>query len=89
MILRNHGLLTVGEAVADAFVWMYRLDRACKVQVMANGTAGFAKPSRQAAAFSAKGAKDFASGYGACAPGVLEFAAFKRLMDQIDPSFRD
>jgi len=89
MILRNHGLLTVGEAVAEAFVWMYRLDRACQVQVMANGAAGFAKPSRQAALFSAKGAKDFASGYGACDPGALEFAAFKRLMDQMDSSFRD
>ncbi|MDA1310317.1 MAG: class II aldolase/adducin family protein, partial [Proteobacteria bacterium] len=89
MILRNHGLLTVGETVAEAFVWMYRLDRACQAQVMANGAAGFTNPSRQAAVYSAKGAKDFASGYGACEPGALEFAAFKRLMDQTDPSFRN
>lgn len=89
MILRNHGLLTVGETVAEAFVWMYRLDRACQVQVMANGAGGFAKPSKQAAEYSAKGAEDFATGFGACAPGELEFAAFMRLMDQVDPSFRE
>jgi ribulose-5-phosphate 4-epimerase/fuculose-1-phosphate aldolase len=89
MILRNHGLLSVGETVAEAFVWMYRLDRACQVQVMANGAGGFARPSQQAAKFSAKGAEDFATGFGACAPGELEFEAFKRLMDQVDPSFRD
>ena len=89
MILRNHGLLSVGQTVAEAFVWMYRLDRACQVQVMANGAQGFTKASDQAAAFSVKGAQDFATGFGAGAPGELEFAAFKRLMDEIDPGYRD
>ena len=89
MILRNHGLLSVGETVAEAFVWMYRLDRACQVQVMANGSRGFTRPSEQAAAYSVKGAEGFATGFGACAPGELEFAAFKRLMDEIDPGYRD
>jgi ribulose-5-phosphate 4-epimerase/fuculose-1-phosphate aldolase len=89
MILRNHGLLSVGKTVAEAFMWMYRLDRACQVQVMANGAGGFAKPSEQAAAFSVKGAEDFATGFGACAPGALEFEAFRRLIDEIDPGYRD
>jgi ribulose-5-phosphate 4-epimerase/fuculose-1-phosphate aldolase len=35
LILQNHGLLTVGPTVAEAFVWMYALQRACEVQVMA------------------------------------------------------
>ncbi len=35
MILRNHGHLTVGETVADAFMLMYFLERACQVQVAA------------------------------------------------------
>jgi hypothetical protein len=89
MILRNHGLLSVGETVAEAFVWMYRLDRACQTQVMANGGRGFTRPSEQAAAYSVKGAEDFATGFGACAPGELEFASFKRLMDEIDPGYRE
>lgn len=35
MILRNHGLLTVGPTVADAFLRMYTLESACRVQIAA------------------------------------------------------
>jgi ribulose-5-phosphate 4-epimerase/fuculose-1-phosphate aldolase len=35
MILRNHGLLTVGRTVAEAFLSMYILERACKIQILA------------------------------------------------------
>ena len=33
MILRNHGLLTLGESVREAFELMYYLDCACQIQV--------------------------------------------------------
>ena len=35
LILRNHGLLTVGETVAEAFVAMYYLEASCAIQVRA------------------------------------------------------
>jgi ribulose-5-phosphate 4-epimerase/fuculose-1-phosphate aldolase len=35
MLLRNHGTLTVGESAASAFMRMYYLERACKMQVLA------------------------------------------------------
>jgi ribulose-5-phosphate 4-epimerase/fuculose-1-phosphate aldolase len=35
MILRNHGLLTVGSSVANAFLSMYTMQRACEVQIRA------------------------------------------------------
>jgi len=35
LMLHNHGLLTVGATVGEAFVWMYSLQRACEVQIMA------------------------------------------------------
>ncbi len=35
MILRNHGLLTCAENVADAFLNMFILQRACEVQLLA------------------------------------------------------
>jgi ribulose-5-phosphate 4-epimerase/fuculose-1-phosphate aldolase len=35
MILRNHGLLTVGATIADAFLFMYGLQKACEVQIRA------------------------------------------------------
>ena len=33
LILRNHGLLTVGKTVADAFLHMYFLEVACRIQI--------------------------------------------------------
>ena len=33
MILRNHGLLTCGKTVSEAFMLMYYLDKACKHQI--------------------------------------------------------
>ncbi|MBZ2168695.1 MULTISPECIES: class II aldolase/adducin family protein [Marinobacter] len=35
MILRNHGLLTTGSSVADAFLGMYVLQTACEIQIQA------------------------------------------------------
>jgi ribulose-5-phosphate 4-epimerase/fuculose-1-phosphate aldolase len=41
LILRNHGLVTLGRTVAEAFILMHNLDRACKVQlaIQASGQA--------------------------------------------------
>jgi len=33
LILRNHGLVTLGRTVAEAFILMHNLDRACRVQL--------------------------------------------------------
>jgi ribulose-5-phosphate 4-epimerase/fuculose-1-phosphate aldolase len=33
MILRNHGLLTVGRTVAEAFYYIYYLEQACRIQM--------------------------------------------------------
>ncbi|WP_414636823.1 class II aldolase/adducin family protein [Aquabacterium sp.] len=33
LILRNHGLLTLGRTVAEAFILMHNLERACRVQL--------------------------------------------------------
>jgi ribulose-5-phosphate 4-epimerase/fuculose-1-phosphate aldolase len=35
MILRNHGLLTVGSSMAAAFLLMFTLERACQIQIAA------------------------------------------------------
>lgn len=40
MILRNHGLLTMGKTVSEAFLRMYFLQRACESQVMAQAGGG-------------------------------------------------
>jgi ribulose-5-phosphate 4-epimerase/fuculose-1-phosphate aldolase len=38
MIMRNHGLLTVGATVAQAFLRMFYLEKACEIQLAAQGT---------------------------------------------------
>ena len=50
MILRNHGLLTLGGAVREAFELMYYLDCACQIQVdaMAGGMDNVIQISKQA-----------------------------------------
>jgi ribulose-5-phosphate 4-epimerase/fuculose-1-phosphate aldolase len=56
MILRNHGLLTLGESVRDAFELMYYLDCACQIQVdaVAGGMDNVIQMSKQAGDSAAK-----------------------------------
>jgi ribulose-5-phosphate 4-epimerase/fuculose-1-phosphate aldolase len=51
MILRNHGLLTLGETVREAFELMYYLDCACQIQIdaMAGGLHNVQLMSKEAA----------------------------------------
>lgn len=52
MILRNHGLLALGETVREAFEMMYYLDCACQIQIdaMAGGQDNVLQMSQSAAA---------------------------------------
>jgi len=38
LILRNHGLVTLGRSVAEAFILMHNLERACRVQMAIQGS---------------------------------------------------
>src|SRR5436853_4379823 len=40
LMLRNHGLLTVADNVADAFLFMYLFQAACKIQIRAQAGGG-------------------------------------------------
>jgi ribulose-5-phosphate 4-epimerase/fuculose-1-phosphate aldolase len=87
MILRNHGTLTVGETVADAFVRMFALERACKVQVMAMaGGAELTMPSEQAIRQAGELQR---TGFASGAIGDLAWPALLRTLDAEDPSYRD
>ncbi len=48
LILPNHGLLTVGRSIADAFLAMYTLERACEIQVKAQAGGGGVDPDPEA-----------------------------------------
>ena len=86
MILRNHGLLTTGKSIADAFLMMYVLETACQIQVLAQSTAGeliqIAQPI--IAGIQAQ-AEQVTRGLG----GDLVWPALLRKLDQVDASFRE
>jgi len=85
MILRNHGTLAVGETVAEAFIGIYFLERACEAQCLAlsGGTALLNHPPQgtpeKAAAQGAEGLK--------LVGNMLAWPALRRKMDRLDPSY--
>ncbi len=85
LILRNHGLLTVGATIADAFLTMYVLQRACEIQLLAQ-SGGSALLTVEAAVLQRTGAdlKEATKGLmgGIAWPGLL------RRLDRDDPSYR-
>ena len=83
MILRNHGLLTCGETVGEAFMHMYYLERACKVQmqVLASG--------RDYELPAAEVCEQAASQYSLFPYGKYEWPALLRLVDERSPGYRD
>jgi ribulose-5-phosphate 4-epimerase/fuculose-1-phosphate aldolase len=88
MILRNHGTLTVGETVADAFMRLYFLERACEAQVhmLAAGRENLNNPPQG----TPEKVKDQSSGQGMkMLNQMLAWPALLRKLDRIDPSFRD
>ena len=47
LMLRNHGLLTVGATIADAFLFMYLFETTCMIQVRAQAGGGALTPIAQ------------------------------------------
>ncbi|GAB0119135.1 class II aldolase/adducin family protein [Acidisoma sp. 7E03] len=83
MLLRNHGLLTVGRTVAEAFYFMYYLEQACRIQLAAQSTgAPLSIPSE---ATQQRTKKQFARDEN---HGWLVWQAFKRKMDREQPDYR-
>ena len=74
MILRNHGLLTCAESIADAFLYMYLLECSCQIQLkaQASGQELIPIPSQILAGIQAQAKQVTRSAGGALAwPGIL------------------
>ena len=85
-ILRNHGLLTVGQTIADAFQAMYIFETTCMIQVRAQAGGGELIPIPQTILDGAQAqAKVVTKGLG----GNLAWPGLLRKLDRIDSSFRD
>lgn len=86
LLLRNHGTMAVGPTVADAFLGIYILERACRIQVLAQSGASTLIPVRdEIVAGIAAQAEQVTRGMG----GALAWPALLRKLDRLDPSFRE
>ncbi len=85
MIMVNHGLLTAGESVAEAFILMYFLDKACQIQLDAMATTEkLVMPSSEDCEEAAQRWSEI-DGY---AFGEVEWNALRRQLDNEDPSYK-
>jgi ribulose-5-phosphate 4-epimerase/fuculose-1-phosphate aldolase len=86
LILRNHGLLTAGETIADAFLFMYVLETACQIQIMAQSGGGdlVQVPQPVVDGIQAQ-AEQVTKGLG----GALVWPGLLRKLDRRDSSYRD
>ena len=86
LMLRNHGLLTIGPTAAEAFVNMYVLEAACSIQVRAQaGGAELIEIDPRLIASAAAQSREVTKGVGA---GALAWPALLRKLDRVDPSWR-
>lgn len=85
MLLRNHGTLICGRTIAEAFVLMDTLDKACEIQLKAqSGGARLLMPdadtcSRTHRELLADGSPE----------GALEWPALLRQLDELSPSYKN
>lgn len=83
MLLRNHGILTVGTSVAEAFTYLYFLMKACEIQVRAQAQGPTCIPSDEAIATTQQQSQNLGMA------SKLTWPALTRLMDKVDPSYAD
>ena len=88
LILRNHGLLTVGETIADAFVCMYNLETSCAIQVRAQTGGELIHVGKDLIESAYKVMQSSARGR-ARSRGMLAWPGLLRRLDRVDPSYRD
>ena len=90
LILRNHGLLTVGKTVAEAFVWLFRAERACRFQLSFQ-QAGVSPQEipREVQGVSIERSKKAISASGHRPIGEFEWPALIRKLNRENPGYAD
>lgn len=86
LMLRNHGLLTLGGTVADAFLNMYLFETVCTIQVRAMAGGGELIPiDPRIIAGAQQQARQATRGVGG---GALTWPGLLRRLDRVDPGYR-
>jgi len=87
LILRNHGTLTTGSSIAQAFELMHFLEKACKIQILTQASGvKLHHPSQESLDTAIRDLRVVAGAGGA---DHLVWPALLRKMDRLDPSFRN
>lgn len=83
-MLRNHGLLTVGPSIADAFLAMYIFEAACNIQIRAQAGGANLTPIHPG---MIAGAQAQAAAVTRSLGGQLVWPGLRRMLDRTDPSY--
>jgi ribulose-5-phosphate 4-epimerase/fuculose-1-phosphate aldolase len=84
LMLRNHGLLTVGSTIPEAFLMMYLFEVTCMIQVRAQAGGELIRIDPRVLSAASERARTAMRGSG----GALAWPGLMRKLDRIDPSFR-
>ena len=85
LMLRNHGLLTVGKTIADAFLSMYVFESTCQIQIAAqSGGSDLTQVDPRIVQGVAQALKVQTGGMG----GQFAWPALIRKLDRVDPSYK-
>jgi ribulose-5-phosphate 4-epimerase/fuculose-1-phosphate aldolase len=86
LILRNHGLLSCGKTIADAFLSMYVFETTCQIQIAAqSGGSELTQVDPHIVQGVAQAMKVQTGGMG----GQFAWPALLRKLDRVDPTYRD
>lgn len=84
LILRNHGTLTAGRSVAEAFTFMYFLERACAMQIAAQAGAKLRIPQDHVQDVVEQQSRGMGK-----AADMLVWPALRRRLDRLSPGYAD
>lgn len=84
LMLRNHGLLTVGKTIPDAFLAMYIFESTCQIQLSAQAGGELIQVNPQIVQGVAHAMKVQSAGQG----GAFAWPALLRKLDRMDASYK-
>lgn len=85
LVLRNHGLLTCGKTIADAFLSMYTFENACRIQIDAQCAGDLVEVNPQIISSVSQAMKVQTGGLG----GAFVWPSLLRRLDKADRSYMD
>lgn len=85
LVLRNHGLLTVGKTIADAFLSMYTLEATCQIQIGAQAGGELTHVNPHIVKGVSEAMRVQTGGLG----GAFVWPALIRKLNRTDPSYQE